>query len=289
MGKLFEKILVPVDFTEEAEIAIRKAVQLAEPSNAAICLLYICKPLFSMNIFSNTGYIVAPVTEILTSREIEQKIHRYKTYINKNLDYVTVETVISEAGNLQNKIEETANLFMPDLIIIFKRGSKSFLQFYNPVSPERIAKNTDCPVLTIKEGSEENKIRNIIVPVCHQMPVRKLEIAIRLAKVFSAQIHLISFPDCLKDDKNSGHAFIESFKTIRENASLIVKHGPVAGNDIARGVLRYAESVQADMILVNPFTESSIHYIIGNIHMSNMLPRHSSIQVLDVEPYFLAN
>ena len=44
MVKLFKRILVPVDFTEGAEIAIRKAVQLAEPSEAAICLLYVCKP-----------------------------------------------------------------------------------------------------------------------------------------------------------------------------------------------------------------------------------------------------
>ncbi len=83
MVKLFKKILVPVDFTEGAEIAIRKAVQLAEPSEAAICLLYVCKPLFSLNIFSNTGYIVAPVTEIFTIKEIEQKIQGYKSYIQR--------------------------------------------------------------------------------------------------------------------------------------------------------------------------------------------------------------
>ncbi len=289
MITLFKRILVPIDFTAGSEIAIHKAVQLAEPSEAVICLLYICKPLFSLNIFSSTGYIVAPATEILTITEIEQKIRSYKSYINEHLDSVIVETVISEAGKLQQKIEETAGLFGPDLIILYKRGSKSLFHFLNPITPERIAQKTDCPVLTIKEGSEERKIRNIVLPVTQRVPARKLEIAIKLAKVFNARIHLISFPDCSDEEKKSDHAFIESFKKIRENASLIIKHGPVFGNDIARAVLKYAESVQADMILVNPVTESNIHYVIGKIHISDLLSENSPIQVLDVEPYSLVN
>jgi nucleotide-binding universal stress UspA family protein len=289
MIELFKKILVPIDFTEGSEIAIRKAIQLAEPGEAAICLLYICKPLFSLNIFSNTGYVVAPATEILTTAEIEKKIRGYQTYINKNLKGVMVETIISETGKLHQKIEETAILFGPDLIILYKSGGRSLFHFFNPASPERIAQKTDCPVLTIKEGSEDRKIRNIVLPVTQQIPARKLEIAIRLAKAFNSKIHLISFPDCSDEEKKSDHAFIESFKKIRENASLIIKHGPVFGNDIARAVLKYAESVQADMILVNPVTESNIHYIMGKIHISDLLSAHSPIQVLDIEPWSLVN
>jgi len=278
-----------VDFTQGTDIAISKAVQLAEPSAVAICLLYICKPLFSLNIFSNTGYIVAPITEILTVAEIEQKILGYKSYIKERLDGVIVETIISEGARLQHKIEETAALFVPDLIIIYKRGNRSIFPFLSPISPECIAKNTDCPVLTIKEGSEEKKVRNIVVPVTQRIPERKLEIAIKLAKAFGANIHLISFPDCRDEEKKSDHAFLESFKKIRENASLIIKHGPVFGNDIPRAVLKYAESIQADMILVNPVTESNIHYIIGKVHISDMLSERSPIQVLDIEPYSLVN
>ncbi len=289
MGKLFKRILVPIDFTEGSEIAIRKAVQLAEPSESAICLLYICKPLFCLNLFSNAGYIVAPATEILSIKEIEAKIQGYKSYIDEHLDGVIVETVISEVGKMQHKIEEAAELFRPDLIIIHKKGSKSLFNFFSPVSPERIAQKTDCPVLTIKEGSETNKIRNIVLPVTQRVPARKLEIAIKLAGAFNAQIHLISFPDCSDEEKKSDYAFIESFKKIREKASLIIRHGPMYGNDIARAILKYAESVQADMILVNPVTESNINYVIGKIHISDLISEQSPIQVLDIEPYSLAN
>jgi nucleotide-binding universal stress UspA family protein len=289
MVQLFKKILVPVDFTEGSEIAIRKAVQLSEPGKSVICLLYICKPLFSLNPFSNTGYIVAPTSEILTISEIEQKICDYKALITRHLDGVIVETVISEAGKLHQKIEETAEIFGPDLIIIYKRGNRSFFHFFNQIPSEKVAQKTGCPVLTIKEGSEKKKIRNIVLPVTQRIPSRKLDIAIKLAKAFSAQIHLISFPDCSNEETKSDYAFIESFKKIRENASLVIKHGPVFGNDIPRAVLKYAESVDADLILVNPVTESSLHYVMGKIHLSDMLTEQSPIQILDIEPFSLAN
>jgi hypothetical protein len=41
----------------------------------------------------------------------------------------------------------------------------------------------------------------------------------------------------------------------------------------------------ADMILVNPETESGISGFTGTRHISDMLNRDSKIQVLDVEPY----
>jgi|SRR5579863_159031 len=289
MVKLFKKILVPVDFTEGSIISIRKAIQMAAPFEATICLLYICKPRFSLNVFSSTGYIVAPATEIFTMREIEQKIQHYTSYIGEQLHGVIVQAAISESGKMQRSIEEAANIFGPDLIIIYKKGNKSFFPFFNWVSSEHIAKHTECPVLTFKGGSGEKPIRNIVVPVTYRVPQRKLDIAVKLAKVFNANIHLVSFPDCQMGDENKEHAFIESFKKIRENASLVIRHGPVSGNDIARAILKYSESVQADVILVNPVSESSIHFIVGKMHISDMLPGNSQIQILDIEPYFMAN
>jgi hypothetical protein len=49
--------------------------------------------------------------------------------------------------------------------------------------------------------------------------------------------------------------------------------------------LDYAELVMADMILLNPETESGISGFSGYRHISDLLRRDSKIQVLDVEPY----
>jgi len=289
MTSLFKKILVPVDFSERSETAVQKAIELAEPYVSVISLLYVVKPLFSLNIFSSTGYLVAPATEIYFESEIEDRMKKYRSMVARLTEGVKIELIISEYGHIQNRIEHAAKLFEPDLIIICKKGRKSIFTFFNLIFPDRLAKKTDCPVLTIKRGSAGNRIRNIVLPVTWKYPARKLELAIVMAKKFGSHIHLMTFPEKEKDKDgdNREQAFIDSFNRIRENSSVIIKHGPLRGNDVARSILYYSESIKADMILTNPQTESSIRLLTGRRHISDMLPASSTIQVMDIEPYHL--
>jgi nucleotide-binding universal stress UspA family protein len=281
----FKKILVPVDFSERSDIAVQKAIELAEPFVSVISLLYVVKPLFSLNIFSSTGYLITPATEIYFESEIEKRMDEYRSMVAHFAEGVKIELIISEHGPIQERIEQAAELFEPDLIIICKRGNRSLFTFFNLIFPDRLAKKTDCPVLTIKQGSAGNRIRNIVLPVTWRYPARKLELAIVMARKFGANIHLMTFPENETENDNREQAFIDSFNRIRENSSVIVKHGPLKGHDIARAVLCYSEAIKADMILANPQTESSIRSLTGKRHISDMLPANSSIQVMDIEPY----
>jgi nucleotide-binding universal stress UspA family protein len=281
---LFRNILVPVDFSDCSEKAIRKAIELSEPANSVIALLYITRPLFSLNIFSSTGYLITPATELLFESEIREKVKEYEVLAANNSSNVQFKTIISETGKIQNNIEKAASLFDPDLIIICK--TKSLWPFFsNVICPGRIAKKTNCPVLTIQQGSSGVGVRNIVLPVTFKVPFRKLDMAISLAKKFNANIHLMTFPDFGPGENNMEKAFIDSYYNIKKNTSLIIKHGALKGQDIARAILSYSKSINADIILANPQTESNVHLITGNRHISDLLPKDSSIQVLDVEPY----
>lgn len=280
---MFRNILVPVDFSECSETAIKKAIELTEPSDSTIILLYITRPLFSLSIFSSTGYLITPATELLFESEIRDKVEEYKTMTSAIAPGLQFKTIVSGHGKIQTKIEECARLFDPDLIIVCK--NKSFFPFSNLIFPGKIAKRTNCPVLTVQQGSAGVGIKNIVLPVTHKVPFRKLELAVSLAKKFKANIHLMTFPEYVPGEESLEKAFIDSFYNIRNNSSLIVKHGVLKGQDIARAILNYAKSIKADIILANPQTESTIHSITGNRHISDLLPKDSSIQVLDVEPY----
>jgi nucleotide-binding universal stress UspA family protein len=280
---LFRNILVPVDFTDCSEMAIRKAIELSEPIGSVIALLYIARPLFSLKIFSSTGYLITPATEILFESEIRKKVMEYEVLAANYASAIQFKTIISEPGKIQKRIEKVAGLFDPDLIVICKR--RSFWPFSNMIFPGRIAKKTNSPVLTIQQGSTGVGIKNIVLPVTHKVPFRKLEMAVSLAKKFNANIHLMTFPDFVPGQDNMEKAFIDSYYNIKKNTSLNIRHGALKGQDIARAILTYSESINADIILVNPQSESNVHLITGNRHISDLLPKDSSIQVLDIEPY----
>jgi hypothetical protein len=283
---LFKNILVPVDFSDGSDTAFRKAIELSKPLNSAICALYLLKAPFNFDIFSSTGYLIAPVTEILSESEIRIKVKKYRKSAAHATPGIEIETIISGLGSIQNKIEKAAYLFNPDLIIICKNDNRSYFPFLNKVFPDRIARKTNSLVLTIKPGSDSPGIKNIVLPVTRQIPFRKLDVAVSLAKKFNANIHLLTFPEYEPQREDTVKVFIDAFYKIRQYSFISIKHGSLQGKNIVRSILNYSKSIHADLIMTNPQTESSIHSIVGKRHISDLLPRDSSIQVLDVEPYF---
>ena len=286
MAILFKNILVPVDFSDGSDIAFRKAIELSDPLNSVVCILYLFKPRFGFNIFSSTGYLIGPATQILSKSEVQKNVKKYRESAAQRAPGIEIETILSGLGSIQNKIEKAAFLFNPDLIIIYKNNNRSYFPFCNKVFPDGIARKTNSLVLTIKQGSDSSGIKNIVLPVTWQVPFRKLDMAVSMAKKFNANIHLMTFPEFEPKREDGVKVFIDAFYKIRQYNYVSVKYGSLKGKNIARAILNYSISIHADIIMTNPQTESSIHSIAGNRHISDLLPRNSPIQVLDVEPYF---
>ena len=178
----FRKILIPADFTSNTEVAVQKAIELIQPHQSVLGLLHCMKPLWSFNIFSSTGYFIAPASEILTESEVENVMEQYALRIKEVLPDVDIRKIICTRGRVQKNIIQAIKELSPDLIIIGKRGGRRFINFSNLVDPGKIARKTGCPVLTIKRGSIAGKIKNIVLPVATRVPERKLDIAVGIAK-----------------------------------------------------------------------------------------------------------
>jgi Universal stress protein family len=283
---LFKNILVTVDFSDGSDIAFRKAIELSDPINSVVCILYLFRPRFVFSIFSSTGYLVAPATKILSKSEVQKNVKKYRGAGNQRAPGIELEAILPGLGSIQNKIEKAAFLFNPDLIIICRNDNRSCFPFFNKVFPDGIARKTNSLVLTIKKGSDSQGIKNIVLPVTWRVPFRKLEVAVSMAKKFNANIHLMTFPEFEPRREDAVKVFIDAFYKMRQYNYVSVKYGSLKGKNIARAILNYSISIHADIIMTNPETESSIHSLIGNRHISDLLPRNSSVQVLDVEPYF---
>jgi hypothetical protein len=61
-----------------------------------------------------------------------------------------------------------------------------------------------------------------------------------------------------------------------------VEYAALYGSNKAKAILKYAEKVNADMLLVYPEVETKIGWL--NTHISDVLPPASKVQVLAVQP-----
>jgi nucleotide-binding universal stress UspA family protein len=174
----------------------------------------------------------------------------------------------------------------PDLIIIGKQNNRRRWFLSGSVPPDVVAKRTNCPVLTVKPGSMDNRTRVIVLPIRDFLPERKLEWAVLLAKRFKAQVHLLAVGENA-GSKNGllSQTFLKAYHHLREKLHHPVEYSAATRHNPAKAALSYAELIMADMILVNPQTESGISGFTGFRHISDLLTRDSKIQVLDVLPY----
>ncbi|HEV2483099.1 MAG TPA: universal stress protein [Puia sp.] len=266
-------ILIPVDFSLKTDVAIKKAADLSRWGEIGLHLLHVANP----------GHGPKHSFRLW---EIEKEFVELQEKIQVRYPQLRVKTHILQGHSIQKMIIDCVHLLEPSLIIIGKTDPPRPWSLFRSISPDAIANKSNCPVLTVKPGSAESKTRVILLPVCNFVPERKLEWAILLARKYRAQVHLLAIqsPQAAKEWPLP-QVFLRAYDLLRENLHQPIEYYLTDQQNAAQATLNYAKEIMADMIVVNPKTESSAFGIAGYRHLSDLLRRDSTIQVLDVEPY----
>jgi nucleotide-binding universal stress UspA family protein len=264
MAIAFNTILVPVDFSQNTDIAVKKAAELAGTGGAELHLLHVFRP----------------------GATVDTELDRLEALILGRYPGVRVRTHVLPGRSVQRTIIEYAQLQRPDLIVIGKSEPPGRWMQWRGVFPDVIAKKSNCPVLTVKPGSAESRTRVILIPIRHFLPERKLEWAVLLAKRYRAQVHLLAIQDRQEHkDWALPQVFLKAYHQLREHLHHPIEYSATGKQSTARAALSCAELIMADMIVVNPETESGVSGFVSYRHISDLLKKDSRIQVLDIQPY----
>lgn len=267
----FKNILLPVDLSSNTNLAVSKATELIDEDGASIHLMHVIKSKKKNgNGLSEQG----------------SQLSQLKSDIEKKVPGTVVHISLTSARNIENAIEEKAIELKPELIIVAKQSDRKFFSFKKTISPGSLAKRTKCAVLTAKPGSLDNKIKSIVIPVQSGIPKRKLELLMPLAWKKNTTVYLVSMLNKLKNsdnyDSSVSHTLVETYRLLKTGVNCQIFHRLISGNNIARTALYFAESVNADILVVNP-EETTISSLAG-LDISDMLMRNSKLQLLTISP-----
>ena len=274
----FKTILVPVDFSINTEVAINKALEVADKDGATLHLMHVLSDklsrLPSQN--NNTQY-----DSIGKAPSVEQMIMEWKATIQESNPHITVCCWVLHHSSIHQSIEKKAGKLKADLIVIGKKSNHNWFTFLNTVLPSELAKTTGCAVLTVKPGSLHNKIKTLVVPVTEDIPKHKMEAIAALCKTNRLKVYLVSFmSDDNVPEQFSSSALLKLYQWLKDSLHCQVEYTVLHNDNKARAVLLYAEKVNADMLLVNPISETKIGWM--NRHISDVLSPDSKVQVLAV-------
>ncbi len=279
----FNSILVPVDFSINTKVAVNKAIEMAVPGRSVIHLLHVLEKNVFRQVPIGASDMSIPVA--VNKQNAEEKLLQLKACIWQSLPANQVEIHVVVSNKVEDAIITIAKALLPDLIIIGKNNHHSFLPFLNTVFSANLAESTNCPVLTVKPGAVNKKLKTVVIPVSDFFPKRKIELLSALSLNNQLDVHLLTITH--KSDRRddfAGSALLHVMRTIRYKLQCMLHHSRVHSDNKAMAILNYAEKVEADMLVVNPESEATITTWMSKKDITDILRPATQLQVLSVQP-----
>lgn len=162
-SRKLKNILVAIDFSENSDFAITRAIEIAKNTNANLTLLHVVQKKYLDNLADNTLKNLLPKDLYLTTVEYKDELVREKMHSLSRYK-LNIEHVVIPKGNPAVKILQYVRKNKIDLLIMGAHGKYSIRDTFVGTTAEYIAQRTTCPVLIVKYLSKK-PYRKILVPI----------------------------------------------------------------------------------------------------------------------------
>lgn len=249
MNSSVNQILIPIDFSDQAIIALDQSYNLAKFYSAELTLLYVIDEGSTVNrIFQK------PIDEEALKKEVEKKLKELGTEVTKK-HKIKVNTVIAK-GHIYDKILEVADMISAKMVIMGTNGTVGLKKRFIGSNALRVVKEANCPVVTIKGKHPREGCKNIVLPIDLTKESReKVDSAIELGKLYGATIRVVSVLFTLDEFVvNRITRQMEQVKNFIKKAGVkctaeMIKTSK-GQETLANAVVDYANKVDADLIVI---------------------------------------
>jgi len=137
-------VLVPVDFSENAQAAVQYAGDLARNFGAKLHLLHVVEPASFLNDLRNVP-IAIDDDEVATRAESELRV-----VLAKALQERLEAKALVKRGKAYQEIAKVAKQIKADLIVISTHGYTGLKHTIMGSTAERVVRHAPCPVLVLR-------------------------------------------------------------------------------------------------------------------------------------------
>lgn len=268
-----KKILVPTDYSEQANYALDFAYQIARKSEAEIYLLNVIDyPGLStawsggMNVIGGAEPPFDTMDENFINNLMERSKEEMRAMVEKlNEHDITIHETV-EIGNPYYVITEKIENEKINLVIMGSKGASGLEEVLIGSNTEKVVRHAKCPVITIKQKREFDKIHKIALASNFEGDqshvVQELQ---KLQYIFNAEFHLVKI--------NTPNNFESTRKIMKQMEDFVatyhIKNCTLnIYNDFIEedGIIYFAQDIDADMIAMATHGRSGImHLLSGSI------------------------
>jgi len=268
-----KKILVPTDFSDQAENALKVAAQLAKKYNGEIYLLHMLEmPLH----LANTGSVEA-LPESLFFIKLAEK--RFKEMNNKEyLRDLSVHHQV-EYEEIYDGIQKKVEQLDIDIIIMGSHGSSGFKEMFIGSNTEKVVRTSNIPVLVIKNEHPNFSIENFVFATdfskeC-KVPFKQAQ---EFAEAVEAKLHLlyINTPSDFKTSEEATELMNNFVEDLNPDSYTLNIYNDTS---VEKGILHFAKKSNAQLIGLSTHGRKGLsHFFNGSI--SEDLVNHANMPVI---------
>lgn len=269
-----KKILVPTDFSAQAENALIVAAQLAKKYDCEIHLLHVLEiPLHEVDALSSYNNLPEAVYFMKLAHkqfeELKEKPYIKDLILHEHVEFHEIFKGVFHVCKKQNI----------DLVIMGSNGATGFKEMLIGSNTEKVVRTSEIPVLVIKNEHKKFKVKDFVFASDFKDESKEpYKNAIKFAEVLGAKIHLLMV--------NTPTKFVTSGKANSRMENF------VKGNDfkkytlniyndtsIEKGIMNFSQSIKADLIGMSTHGRQGIsHFFNGSV--SEDLVNHAKRPVI---------
>lgn len=267
-----KKLIVPYDFTEVADCALRHALVTGKVVHAEVHALH----------------VVSKKDEIKDAREKLEKAtaDAKNSSAAKEVDLVCHVRV----GNIFDDIADFAVEIGAELIFMGTHGATGW-QHITGSHALKVVTSSPAPFVITQEAEIDSEGYNdIVVPLdLHKETKQKLTLVANIAQYFNSRVHVV-IPDesdeFLKHTVKANIVFANKFFNER-GIDVTTTLAPSSGFD--KEVVKHAVKVNADLIAIMNLQKNQLLGLFGSNHEQYMITNEAGIPVLIVNPIDATN
>jgi nucleotide-binding universal stress UspA family protein len=272
-----KKIIVPVDFSEYSEFAMKAAALLSKKMDVKVYAVHMLD-LPDGSLAQSQEY--SQEKTVLLSKLAEK---RFENFLKK--DYLQGVKIIPVIKNF--KVFSELNLITKevdaDFIIMGSHGSSGLKEFFMGSNTEKVIRYSDVPVLVFKNEVQDVNFSDIVIATdFSEESIVGFKKVLNSLEFFNARKHLlyVNLPN-------------ENFKTTPEmdflannflmqaegNIDRLINVNFICAKSIEEGILTFSDVIGADLItLITNGRKGLAHVFSGSI--SEDISNHSSLPIM---------
>jgi nucleotide-binding universal stress UspA family protein len=272
-----KKIIVPIDFSEHSEYALKAAAALAKKNNGELLVLHMLE---MSDVMLTASGIDQGQKTIFFFKLAEQK---FEAFLDKPYLKGIKVTPIVKHYKVFSEVNEVAKKYDADLIVMGSHGANGAKEFFVGSNTERVVRNAEVPVLVVKNNLLKFDF-GVVAYAC-DFSEKSIESYLKAKKIFKktdSKLYLVhvNLPnDKFKSSMEIERQVVNFFTKAEGNLDKMDTVHYVSDYTVEEGILNFSIKIGADLIAIPTHGRKGLsHFFEGSV--SEDLANHATLPVM---------